>query len=181
MNAGVCVHGTIGSIPGQRRLAERRTAAAWIVVVVIGAIGVGGCSCRREDKWSRQRPPTYPASGSLLVDGKPVEGVKVQFERPPAADGRPWVAFGYTDARGRFRLQTFRDGDGAVEGEQNVLVEWITVEQLPKPAAAEVAPTREVSHLPARYRSSKTSGLTATVVPGGRNQFSFSITTQEAD
>lgn len=165
-------------MPVPCRLAKRRAAAAWIVVVAIGAIGVGGCSCRREDKWSRQRPPTYPVGGTLLVDGKPIEGVKVQFERPPVAQGRPWVAFGYTDPRGRFRLQTFRDGDGAVEGEQNVLVEWITVEQMPKPTGAEVAPTREVSHLPERYRSAKTSGLTATVVPGGSNQFSFSITSQ---
>lgn len=124
------------------------------------------------------RPPTYAAGGTLLVDGKPMEGVKVQFELPTGQDGRPMVAFGYTDSRGRFRLQTFRDGDGAVEGQQGVMVERVTTETLPKPPGAEVAPTREVSHLPERYRYAKTSGLTATVSADGRNEFSFSITSE---
>lgn len=125
------------------------------------------------------RPPTFPAGGTVLVDGKPMEGVKVQFEQPGGQDGRPMVAFGYTDSWGRFRLQTFRDGDGAVAGEQAVLIEKITIETLPKPPGAEVAPTREVSQLPQRYRDAKTSGLTATVTAGGGNEFSFSITSEE--
>ena len=177
MNRGAGGHRATGWIARLPGLARSR-AAPWAIIITIVAVTGGGCSCRREDKWTRMRPPTYPAGGTLLVDGKPMEGVKVQFERPPAADGRPWVAFGYTDSRGRFRLQTFRDGDGAVAGEHVVLVEWVTFEQLPKPAGAEVAPTREVSRLPARYRSAKTSGLTATVVSGGGHQFSFSITSQ---
>lgn len=151
-------------------------AAACVGLIATAAFAAGGCSFRREDKWTRMRPPTFAAGGIVLVDGKPVEGVKVQFERPPGDEGRPRVAFGYTDSRGRFRLTTFRDGDGAVAGEQAVLFERITVETLPKPPGAELAPTREISHLPERYRSAKTSGLTATVTAGGRNEFSFSIT-----
>lgn len=171
-------HRATGLIAGRAGLPPSQVAALWAIIIGIAALAGGGCSCRREDKWTRMRPPTYSAGGTVLVDGKPIEGVKVQFERAPGDDGRPRVAFGYTDARGRFRLSTFRDGDGAVEGQQGVVIEWVTTETLPKPPRAEVAPTREVSHLPERYRSSKTSGLTATVTAGGRNEFSFSITSE---
>ena len=113
----------------------------------------------------------------MLVDGRPVEGVKVQFERT-ADDGKLLVAFGYTDSSGRFRLRTFRDGDGAVAGDHVVLIEQITFEPISKPANAELTPMREVSHLPERYRAAKSSGLTATVEPRGRNWFSFAITSK---
>ena len=148
-------------------------------VAIVAAItfAVGGCSGKTEDKWTRARPATFPAGGTALVDGRPMAGVKVQFEHA-ANDGKLLVAFGYTDSAGRFRLQTFRDGDGAVAGDHVVLIERITFEPLPKPAGAEVALMREVSHLPPRYRSPATSGLVAKVTPGGSNQFSFSITSK---
>ena len=165
-------------VQGPRLPGHAGWRGACLVLIATAMLTSGGCSCRREDKWTRMRPPTFAAGGTLLVDGKPMEGVKVQFERAPGDDGRPRVAFGYTDARGRFRLSTFRDGDGAVEGQQGVMIERVTTENLPKPPGAEVAPAREVSHLPERYRSAKTSGLTATVSAGGRNEFSFSITSQ---
>ena len=152
-------------------------SVAACVGILLGMVAVGaGCAGRTQDKWTRARPATYAAGGTVLVDGKPMEGVKVQFERSSADDGPPCVAFGYTDSWGRFRLRTFRDGDGAVAGDHVVLIERITFEPMSKPARAEVAPMREVSHLPDRYRSSHTSGMTATVVPGGRNEFSFAIT-----
>jgi len=150
---------------------------ATCLAIGLGAVAAGGgCAGRTEDKWTRARPATYAAGGTVLVDGRPMEGVKVQFERSSAGDGPSCVAFGYTDSRGRFRLRTFRDGDGAVAGDHVVLIERITFEPLSKPTNAEVTPTREVSHLPERFRSPRTSGLTATVVPGGRNEFSFAIT-----
>ena len=150
---------------------------ATCLAIGLGAVAAGGgCAGRTEDKWTRARPATYAAGGTVLVDGRPMEGVKVQFERSSAGDGPSCVAFGYTDSRGRFRLRTFRDGDGAVAGDHVVLIERITFEPLSEPTNAEVTPTREVSHLPDRYRSPRTSRLTATVVPGGRNEFSFAIT-----
>ena len=152
------------------------TVAAYVGILLCMVAAGGGCAGRTEDKWTRARPATYAAGGTVLVDGRPMEGVKVQFERSSANDGPPCVAFGYTDSWGRFRLRTFRDGDGAVAGDHVVLIERITFEPISKPSNAEVTPTREVSHLPERYRSSHTSGLTATVVPGGRNEFSFAIT-----
>jgi len=155
-----------------------RFAAAGRALVVVAALVAGGCSATPEDKWLRARPKTYPTGGTVLVDGRPVKGLKVQFERSSGGDGKPAVAFGYTDARGGFRLRTFRDGDGAVAGDHAVTVEWVTFEPLPTPAGGEVAPMREVSHLPERYRAPRTSGLTATVVPGGGNRFSFSVSAQ---
>lgn len=145
------------------------------VIVCVASLAAWGCSGRIEDKWTRGRPATYPAGGMVLIDGEPVEGVKVQFEQPASGDGRVVVAFGLTDIRGRFRLRTFHDGDGAVAGEHAVLIERITFEPLPKAPGQEVASMREVSHLPERYRAPRTSGLSATVTPGGRNDFMFRI------
>lgn len=152
-------------------------AAGFFMVVACAVVAAGGCSSRTADKWIRARPETHPAGGTVLVDGRGVAGVKVQFEHQ-ADDGRLRVAFGYTDSAGRFRLRTFHDGDGAVAGTHAVLIERVTFEPLPKPAGAEMQPTREVSHLPERYRAANTSGLTATVEAGGRNMFSFSITSK---
>lgn len=137
--------------------------------------GAPGCSRQAEDEWTRRRPKTFPAGGTVLVGGKAVEGVKVQFERPATGTEPMMVAFGLTDSRGRFVLRTFRDGDGAVAGTHAVLIERVTFETLPKAPGQEVAATREVSHLPEKYRSATTSGLTATVESGGRNEFSFSV------
>jgi hypothetical protein len=38
-----------------------------------------------------------------------------------------------------------------------------------------VPPPQEISHLPERYRSAASSGLTATVTPDGENFFTFSL------
>ncbi len=147
--------------------------AIWIIFAVLFA---GGCTRPREDKWTRARPRTHRVTGRVVAEGVPIAGAKVVFFTLSPVNGRDYSAFGYTDARGRFTLQTFRDGDGAVAGEHHVTIEKLTFEN---PAssldAAEVRPPKETSHLPERYRSPKTSGLNATVDPKGRNTFVFSI------
>lgn len=60
-----------------------------------------------------RRPPTVAVAGRVVRGGSPVAGAAVTFA--PLAGGRP--ATGVTDAEGRFRLTTFRAGDGAVLGE----------------------------------------------------------------
>ncbi len=63
-------------------------------------------------------PETVPTSGKVTVDGKPAAGAAVMFL--PQAGGRP--ATGVTDAAGVFRLQTFKDFDGAIVGDHRVTV-----------------------------------------------------------
>jgi hypothetical protein len=65
-----------------------------------------------------KRPQTVAVSGTVTLDGKPVEGATVGFI--PEGGGRP--ATGTTDASGAFTLTTFEPGDGAVVGKHSVTV-----------------------------------------------------------
>jgi hypothetical protein len=138
-----------------------------------------GCSRPPEDKWTRARPPTFRVTGRLKVLGTSVEGAKVVFHTVSPVKGQDYSAFGYTDARGAFNLQTFRDGDGAVAGQHFVTVEKLTWEQPPPVEPGDVSPPPvETSHLPKKYRSTKTSGLTAEVTEQGPNEFVFELSTK---
>jgi hypothetical protein len=47
---------------------------------------------------------TVNVSGTVTLDGKPVEGAMLTFE--PVTEGEGYSAFGATDASGRYKLQT---------------------------------------------------------------------------
>ena len=145
------------------------TAACVATVCMLVA---SGCSRHHEDQWSRQWPARVPAGGTVTFQGSPVEGASVHFitER----QGRFYNALGSTDAAGRFSLQTFRPKDGAVPGPQKVRIEKLTFTEKPAdlPAHASFTPI-ETSHLPKKYRSPETSGLTVEVSEKGPNDFTF--------
>lgn len=64
-----------------------------------------------------------PASGVVLIDGRPFSAGKVMFT-PTAKNGIEGgkAAFGVLDEQGRFELSTYRQGDGAVVGEHWVML-----------------------------------------------------------
>ena len=66
--------------------------------------------------------------------------------------------------------------DGAVPGPQKVRIEKLTFTEKPAdlPTHASFTPV-ETSHLPKKYRSHETSGLTAEVSEKGPNEFTFSL------
>lgn len=139
------------------------------------AAAVLGCSSRYEDAWSRARPRTFPAAGTVEHRGKPVAGALVNFmievPDPRRADvAHVHQAVGFTDARGVFRLKTFREGDGAVAGTHQVR---IAIPVLVDPLGP--APEAAAKPLPSRYGSFETSGLTAEIVAGGTNTFVFRL------
>lgn len=79
-----------------------------------------------EDPWLKLRPPLHPVAGTLVVDGKPVEGAVVTFVSQTEEDGREYLAVSATGKDGRFWLRTFSSfGDGAVAGRH-----WIKVEKM---------------------------------------------------
>jgi hypothetical protein len=141
--------------------------------VLIGALA-SGCSCHHEDAWSRQWPARVPAGGTVTVHGQPVEAATVVFVTERA--GRFYNAMGQTDAAGRFTLQTFRPRDGAVPGTHRVRIEKLTFTEKPAnlPPEASFTPV-ETSHLPKKYRSPETSGLTVEVREQGPNEFVFDL------
>lgn len=129
------------------------------------------------------RPATYPVTGTITHNGKPVEGAMVRFE---LADGSR-SAIGKTDANGKYVLTTFSANDGALPGQYRVsILKYETPPRTPSskseaeyvpPEAAGLAQQATIPKnlLPAKYADVKTSGLAATVSESGENRFDFSL------
>ncbi len=97
-----------------------------------------------------KNPETFPVSGTVTLDSKPVAGAAVVFT---PANGQK--ATGTTDGAGRFELSTFELGDGAVPGEHGVTVVKTTVD----PDDQE----KVVFLVPMKYGNPQTSELTCDV------------------
>lgn len=155
-------------------------------LVVLSLLAVGGCGGSESGF-----PKTYPVTGVVKVDGKPVEGAIVTFQLENAQGN----AIGNTDAKGEFSLSTYRPNDGAVAGQYRVAITkpaeggtaagdtpppgQIASADLPsdyappaKPAANGGAKKNEV---PSKYANDQTSGLRATVATSGKNYFEFDL------
>jgi hypothetical protein len=153
-----------------------RTSYLPAVAMVAGVL-VTGCGRRVDDKWTRMRPPVYPATGVVEYRGRPLPGATVTFlaGKDDGTDPQAQMAYGQTDSTGRFRLRRFREYEGAVAGDYRVAVtkvEYIDSTP-PNPDPGRDYPPVEKSVLPDRYRDGATSGLTATVTPEGPNTFRF--------
>jgi hypothetical protein len=132
-----------------------------LILLVIGALAVAGCGRGPVDG----RPTPVPASGTIIYKSKPVDGAKVVF----APQDHAHAAVGQTDAQGRFTLQTFEPGDGAVVGKYKVVVSKFEVVDLPGGGF------KETFFLPQRYRDPEQSGLEATVPEGGTDQIAIEL------
>jgi hypothetical protein len=118
-------------------------------------------------------------TGTVAYQGRPVEGAVVTFRCEAPAK----TATGMTDAQGRFQLNTFPDGKGAVAGKHKV-----TVTKFSKPAGS-TAPAASMDEmvkkpqateapknlLPAKYEDPARSGFEFTVSSGGANDFKLEL------
>ncbi|MEM7476429.1 MAG: hypothetical protein AAF483_15665 [Planctomycetota bacterium] len=136
--------------------------------------------------------PTIDVTGSVTVDGQPMEGVSVIFSPAASSSGR--AATGQTDAQGNFKLTTETPGDGALAGDYKVAITKAQTadDNLPK----EVDPDdpdsmdsiygsldtqkqeKSTNLIGKKWTSAATSGLTATVAEGGDNTFNFEVTSK---
>jgi hypothetical protein len=119
-----------------------------------------------------QRKAVYPVRGRVLVDGKPAAHAQVAFHAVDAA-GDPHPV-GNADGDGYFSLTTYKQGDGAPAGEYLVTVLWVLATPVPGPGGGQEY--QGVSHLAPRYARADTSGLRATVAPGGTELAPFQLT-----
>lgn len=133
-------------------------------------------------------PDTYPASGVVTLDDKPVEGAIVTFY---PEKGRQ--AIGETNGSGEFTLTTFNTGDGAVEGSFKVAIlpptdlsvdytatgEDVAPAGLTADGSAEAVPDVDESVIPVKYQSADKSGLTYTVTAGGENKFDIKLSSSK--
>ena len=111
-------------------------------------------------------PATVPVTGTILLDGNPVEGATVMFI--PTEGGR--MATGTTDASGQFTLTTFEKGDGAIIGSNKVAVSLrkVTGEFLDDEGQVDPDDPRNTVEwvVPMKYCIADTSGLTCEVAKG---------------
>jgi hypothetical protein len=155
---------------------RRRTCCG----IIFGLSLLAGCSRKVDDKWTRQRPQVYPATGVVLYQNNPVSGATVMFESSNADTkaGGGLVAIGHTDAGGMFRMKTYKEYEGVVAGSHRVSVTKVEYTPAPRPAGANPdldIPPIPTSVLPHKYKDFASSGLTVTVTAKGPNQVRLSL------
>ena len=147
-------------------------------LTVVALVGCGG------PKW----PPTYKSSGTVTLDGTPVERATISFY--PLDGQKP--ANATTDANGAFEVTSFNAGDGAMLGSFGVAIEKfpaVEIETTPggtpydESMNTDEGPSADsekdpVNELPEKYSDHEKSGLSATVTADGENVFNFELTSK---
>lgn len=158
-----------------------RIAYAGLAALTAAAIG-----CQ---SGTAENPRTYPTTGTVTLNGEPVEGATVSYV--PQGEGQ--TAVGVTNAAGKYELTTFAKGDGALPGSYQVKVvkfegaesEPVTGEAapgaiegdesyVPPDDGAAPAPV-STNQLPEKYADPVQSGLTATISEGENAPQDFSL------
>lgn len=129
-------------------------------------------------------PGTVPVTGTVTLDGAPVEGATVNF-----LSAAGLAASGKTDAAGKFSLKTTvgsQSAEGATLGRHQVaIVKTESDGQAmddPKKMMEDMANNPAVTSdfkvknlIPAKYNNPTMSQLTADVTEGGANDFTFPL------
>lgn len=111
---------------------------------------------------------TARVKGKVTVAGQPMEGIAVTFT---PASGRP--AVGVTDASGNFTLSTLANADGAVPGTHQV--SFSKGSSGDSPSSDLTGPPPPAQPFNAKYSSGTSSGITAEVVKGKTNEFTWDL------
>jgi len=146
--------------------APKRPRRAWLVTVVV--VAAAGCG--------RSGPPLASVHGMVTLEGTPLTHGTVSFVPDNARGTRGRMALGAIGPDGRFVLRSFTADDGALTGFHTVAI--LCDELLPVPAdgaAEQPVPDEARSLIPVRYNDARTSGLTAEVKPGVKNEFLFNL------
>jgi hypothetical protein len=116
----------------------KKMAVRALICTQLGLLLLAGCS-------SDSKPPTFPVSGTVTLDGKAVEGASILFL---SAENPDHSATARSDASGNYQLGTFEAGDGAVEGTYKIKVTKYSSGPEVSPydtASTEVIDTEELS------------------------------------
>lgn len=135
---------------------------------------------------------TVPVTGKVTLDGDPIPAATITFKPVEGGTGMP--AVGTTDDNGVYKLRDMRSdkaGSGAVPGEYKVGVLWYkpsstasadatgetagVEEQAEDSRDARQGTTGPEALLPVPYQNANTSGLSATVEAGDKNEFNFEL------
>lgn len=130
--------------------------------------------------WSENRQVRlYPVSGTVTLDGEPVEGAQVIFQPEDAAQ-QALMAIAETDASGRFKLATVQADEGAVAGPHRVRISKTVVTNVNTNGNPEgnLPPVQEKDLLPVVYKAFETSGLKAQVSDQEPTVVKFELSSQ---
>src|SRR5262245_39951940 len=136
-------------------------------LVTVGIV-LTGCS-------NSSQPPTYPVTGTVTWQGKPLAGAAITFV-PTGKEGE--AASAITDSEGKYALTTWEAGDGARPGKYRVkvskqeqatvdpskMVRNLSTEEEQKIYVENTKPPPPAKRLiPSKFENDQTSGLTHTV------------------
>jgi hypothetical protein len=136
------------------------------IMTTTSIVAIAGCGSG--DEWTAKRPKVYRASGTVKLDGKPLEGATVVYH----SQSHNVSAQGVTDKDGKYRLTTFDEGDGAADGKHKVVVTKRKYEEMktkynsPEENAVALIP-KELLHK--RYSQPDTTPLEVEVKSSGSN------------
>lgn len=136
-------------------------------------------------------PKTYPVTGVIKVNGKPIEGAIVTFQLDSGKEN----AIGTSNSNGEFKLSMFRPSDGAVPGQYRVAVKKVNAQSadfnapppgqltggdladdyVPPADTSQLTNKPQKSEIPEKYSNDQTSGLRATVTDSDSNHFEFDL------
>lgn len=124
-------------------------------------------------------PTLHPVTGTVLYNGRPVEGAVVAFR----GEGALRLATGTTDSQGRFELSTLKEGDGTVAGKHQVTVSKFVVEggmgsgpvSMDDAAKSPQSAPQSRNELPEKYADAARSLLEFTVSADGPNDFQIQL------
>lgn len=150
-----------------------RLSGFLVMVSIVGCGGSGGDGM-----------PRYPASGTVTLEGAPIDGAVVAFSRE---DGKA-TAVAMTDEMGQFQLNMPPGKNGVPAGKYRISVrksssapvykEPTTFEEMEREHKAgkkpEPPPPPKLG-VPARYGDPATSQLTEEVKPTDKNEFTIQL------
>ncbi|MEX1231137.1 MAG: hypothetical protein WEB58_12905 [Planctomycetaceae bacterium] len=99
----------------------RSVAQGSVLLLLIGLLVLPGCG--DDGPKGGPRIETFPITGAVTVDGKPVETLLVVCH-PVTPGPIPTTISSFTDKEGKFSIGTYESGDGAPEGEYKLTFMW---------------------------------------------------------
>lgn len=153
----------------QMRITARGMLLATILSFSLFTLGCGGT-----EEFS-----TYPVSGTVEYNGKPMAGGgSIAFM--PVANQKGKMAGGMIAEDGTFTMSTYGDGDGSIPGEFRVVINQTTVREpdfAGDGSETEVGAAGETvsaaDRIPAIYSDQFNSPLTVKVEPNGQNKLTL--------
>lgn len=148
----------------------RMSAPLTIVIAALSVVALAGCN------GTKGGPATVEATGTVTLNGTPVDGASVLFTPDTGSDDARLASQATTDSEGRFKLTTHVAGgkfkSGVAPGKYVVAISKLDT------AAAKNTFSPPKNLLPSKYADAKSSRLKAEVATEQLNDFTFPLKTE---